>query len=130
MTAERRKLERKNFSYYMRVLDEATGKIIGQLSDISTNGFKIESTKPIPVNMNFRLRIDQTEGISDRSYLSFSARTRWCQQDPYDPTVFNVGFQLLDMTPGDYDVFVKLFNEYGASKKAHHRHNTDYIWGG
>ncbi len=129
MAVERRKWERRNFSYYMRVLDEVTGKIIGQLSDISTKGFKIESAAPIPVNMDFRLRIDQTEGISDRSYLSFSARSRWCQQDPYDPTVFNVGFQLLDMAPADYDVFVKLFNEYSANKKAHRRYNTDYMWG-
>lgn len=129
MSPERRKLERKNFSFYMRVLDETTGTIVGLLSDISTNGFKIESAKPIPVNVTFQLRIDQTSEISGRDHLTFTARSRWCQQDPYDPTVYNVGFQLVDMTPADYDVFVKMFNEYGAQKKAHHRHNTDYIWG-
>jgi hypothetical protein len=129
MSPERRKLERKNFSFYMRVLDETTGMIVGLISDISTNGFKIESAKPIPLNVSFQLRIDQTGEISSRDHLTFTARSRWCQKDPYDPTVYNVGFQLVDMTPADFDTFVKMFNEYGAQKKARHKHNTDYIWG-
>jgi hypothetical protein len=129
MTTNRRKLERKNFSYYMRVLDEATGGIVGLLSDISTNGFKIESAKPVPVNVDFQLRIDQTSEISGRNHLSFTARSRWCQQDPYDPTIYNVGFQLTNMASADYDVFIKMFNEYGAQKRVHQKNNSDYIWG-
>ncbi len=129
MKAERRKLNRKNFTYYMRVLDEATGELVGQLSDISTGGFKIESTTPIPLGTTYQLRIDQTREISNKSYLSFTARARWCQRDPYDPTIYNVGFQLVDMTPADYDIFVKMFNEYGAQRQSHHKSNSDYIWG-
>ena len=53
MVAERRKLSRRNFSYYMRVMDEATGKLIGHLSDISTGGFKVDSTQPLPLNVDF-----------------------------------------------------------------------------
>lgn len=129
MKAERRRLARKNFSYYMRVLDEASGEIIGQLSDISTGGFKIESGKPIAVGAGFQLRIDQTREISNKGFLSFAARVKWCQLDPYDPTIYNVGFELVDMTPADYDIFVKMFNEYAAQKQAHHKSNSDYIWG-
>ncbi len=129
MKEERRRLARKNFSYYMRVLDESTGEIIGQLSDISTGGFKIESSTPIAVGKDFHLRIDQTGEISSKSFLSFAARVKWCQIDPYDPTIYNVGFELVDMTPADYDVFVKMFNEYAAQKRAHHKTNSDYIWG-
>lgn len=129
MKTERRKLDRKNFTYYMRVLDETTGELIGQLSDISTGGFKIESTSPIPLGAVYQLRIDQTLEISDKSYLSFTARARWCQKDPYDPTIFNIGFQLVDMTPADYDIFVRIFNEYGVQRQSHHKSNSDYIWG-
>jgi hypothetical protein len=129
MSQERRKLARKNFSYYMRVLDEVTGKLVGQLSDISTGGFKIESSQAIPVDVNFKLRIDQTGEISNKSHLTFTAVTKWCQRDMYDPTIYNVGFQLIDMTPADYDIFVKMFNAYGAQQTAHHKSNSDYIWG-
>jgi hypothetical protein len=127
--SENRKLERRNFTYYMRVMDEAAGTLVGQILDISTGGFKLESSKPLPVGTVFSLRIDQTGEISHRSYISFTARSRWCQRDPFDPTIYNVGFQLMNMTPSDYDVFVKMFNAYGAQRQARHRSNSDYIWG-
>ncbi|HNH27025.1 MAG TPA: PilZ domain-containing protein, partial [Anaerolineales bacterium] len=110
MADEKRKLPRRNFSYYMRVLKKDTGELIGQIIDISTGGFKLESSKPLPSNIQMDLCIDQVNQISPRSYIVFSARTRWCDRDPYDPTIYNVGFQLVDMTPADYDVFVKMFN--------------------
>ena len=129
MASNKRKLPRKNFSYYMRVLNKDTGELIGQITDISTGGFKLESSKPLPVNLNMELCIDLVNQISAKSYIVFSACTRWCSKDPYDPTIYNVGFQLLDMTPADYDVFVKMFNSYGEQKQSHHKSNSDYIWG-
>ncbi|MCQ3937994.1 MAG: hypothetical protein DPW18_13225 [Chloroflexi bacterium] len=129
MSPERRKISRKLLSYYMRVLDEHSGELIGQLADISTGGFKLECTQRLPIGATYNLRIDQTGEISPKSYITFSARTRWCQRDPYDPTVYNVGFQILDMTPADYDIFIMMFNTYGVQKQAHHKTNSDYIWG-
>jgi len=113
MVAERRKLSRRNFSYYMRVLDETTGNLVGHLSDISTNGFKLDCPKPIPLKVDLKLRIDQTGQISSKSYMTFSARALWCQLDQLDPNLYNVGFQIVNMTPGDYDIFLKMFNTYG-----------------
>ena len=129
MASNKRKLPRKNFSYYMRVLKKDTGELIGQITDISTGGFKLEGSKPLPKNVNMELCIDQVNQISAKSFIVFSACTRWCELDPYDPTIYNVGFQLLDMTPADYDVFVKMFNSYGEQKQSHHKSNSDYIWG-
>ena len=129
MGAERRKLLRKNFSYYMRVMNERTGDLVGQLGDISSGGFKLESSKPIALGEIFYLRIDQTGEISKKSYITFKARPRWCQKDPYDPTIYNVGFQIVEMTPGDYDIFVTMFNTYGVQQKTNHKTNSEYIWG-
>lgn len=130
MAQEKRKLSRRNFSYYMRVLDERTGDLIGQIADISTGGFKLESSQRLPVGVAYRLRIDQIGDISPKSHITFDARTRWCQRDPYDPTIYNVGFQIVEMTPADYDIFVRMFNAYGVQQRAHHKSNSDYIWGG
>lgn len=113
MSSEKRKLTRKNFSYYMRVMDEVTGNLVGHISDISSGGFKLDSKQPVPLNINFRLRIDQTSEISNKSYMIFSARAMWCQGDRFEPGTFNVGFKITEMTPGDYDIFLKMFNAYG-----------------
>jgi hypothetical protein len=114
MVTERRQLSRRNFSYYMRVTDETTGMMIGHFSDISTGGFKLDSSKPVPINTDYRLRIDQTGEISNKSYITFKARARWCSIDVFDPNLYNVGFQIIEMNPGDYDVFVKMFSTYGV----------------
>jgi len=97
----------------MRVMDEATGKLVGHFSDISTGGFKVDSSKPIPANTNYRLRIDQTNEISNKSFITFAARAKWCSVDVFDPNLYNVGFQITEMAPGDYDIFIKMFTTYG-----------------
>ena len=112
----------------MLVLDEGTGKLIGHLSDISTGGFKVESNHPLPTNVNFRLRIEQTGEISTKSFLVFDARIMWCQKDPYDLSMYNVGFKIVDMSPADYDVFVKMFNMYGTKEASRPKNNSDYMW--
>ena len=114
MVAERRQLSRRNFSYYMRVTDEATGKLVGHFSDISTGGFKLDSNNLVSSNTDYRLRIDQTGEISNKSSITFKARARWCNVDAFDPNLYNVGFQIIEMTPGDYDIFVKMFSTYGV----------------
>ena len=129
MVTDRRKLLRRNLSYYMRVLDEVSGKLIGHLSDISTGGFKLDCSRPVPLKKDFRLRIDQTNEISNKSYMSFSARAMWCQVDQIDPNTYNVGFQIVDMTPADYDIFIKMFNTYGKKNTPHHKSNSDYLFG-
>jgi hypothetical protein len=110
----------------MRVTDESTGKLVGHFSDISTGGFKLDSSKPVQINKDYRLRIDQTNEISNKSYITFTARARWCNVDAFDPNIFNVGFQIIEMTPGDYDIFVKMFSTYGTQRLSP-QNNSDYL---
>ena len=115
MQTERRRVRRRNFSYYMRVMDEATGNLVGHFSDIGTGGFKLDSSRVVPVNVNYRLRVDQTGEISNKSHITFTARVKWCGVDAFDPNLYNAGFQITEMLPGDYDIFVKMFTTYGHS---------------
>jgi len=124
---ERRHLNRRNFSYYMRVTDEKSGGLVGHLTDISTGGFKLDSTKPIPLNMDFRLRIDLTSEVASKSYMTFGARSRWCEHDRIDPTSYNVGFQIIEISPGDMEIFSRLFELYGSETAAKPSTN-DHLW--
>ena len=128
MGDERRKLSRRDLSYYMRVMDEHTGKLVGHVSDISTGGFKLDSKYSVPLNIDLRLRIDQTGSISSKSFIVFTARAKWCQRDPFDPTMYNVGLQVMDMTPSDLDILVEMFNTYGTQKASSPQNNADYLW--
>ena len=116
MDTDRRKLSRRNFSYYMKVSDQSDGKLVGHISDISVNGFKVDSNHPVPLNTDFRLSIDQLGDITSKATLVFKARSMWCRMDPFDPTLYNVGFKIVEMTPGDHEIFLKMFEAYGAHK--------------
>ena len=126
-TPQRRKLNRRKFSHYMRMMDDKTGALIGHLSDISTGGFKIDSPKPIPANMDFNFHIELPNEFANKTFMVFSARSRWCEHDHIDPTSYNVGFQIINIAPGDLDIFAQMFEEYGTEGK-NDKPNIDYLW--
>ncbi len=130
MPAEKRKLARRNFSYYMRVMDELTGRLVGHLTDISTGGFKLDCSTVIPPNKDFRLRIELTSEMAPKNFMSFSARSKWCRPDDIDPTSFNVGFQITNMLPSDYEIFSRIFERYGSQGDSSlaKKKGDDYLW--
>jgi hypothetical protein len=127
--AERRHINRRQFSYYMRVMNETTGQLLGHLTDISTGGFKLDCQKPVPLNTRFVLHIDLNSEVASKQFMIFSATSRWCQPDRFDPTAFNVGFQILEMSPGDMDVFTRMFEKYGTQQNnINSKTDSDYLW--
>ena len=116
MVNEQRKMERRDFTYYMKVTDAATGNLVGYLVDISTGGFKLDSQKAIPAGKEFRLHLELSGDIANKSSLIFSARSIWCQTDPIDPTAFKVGFQIVGMGAGDALIFQRMYERYASSK--------------
>ena len=66
--------------------------------------------------------------LSNKNYLTFIGSAQWCERDPYDLSVYNVGFQIVEMSPGDYDIFIQMFNKYGMQKSARQKNNSDYLW--
>jgi hypothetical protein len=113
---ERRHRERKDFSYYMRLVNNDTHDLVGHLVDISSGGFKLDSQEPIPVNKDFRLRMDLTSEVATKPAMVFVARSKWCEVDPLDPFIYNVGFQLINISPSDLDIINRMMEKYG--KKA------------
>ncbi len=115
---DRRKVKRKDFSYYMRLFDSDTQNLVGHLADISTGGFKIDSRDPITVDKVFRLRMDLFPEVSSKPYMIFSARVRWCQTHPLDPTLYHIGFQIINIQPGDYEILNRLVQNYAQDKRS------------
>jgi len=109
--------ERLEFFYYKQVLDYDTQAVIGHLADISSGGFKLDCSHPILVNRDFRFRLDLTSEVSPKPSMAFVARSRWCQVDPLDPYVYNVGFQLIQIAPDDLEIFKRMMEAYGRGSR-------------
>ena len=110
----------------MRVMDETSGQLVGHLTDISTGGFKLDCSRAIPINRDFRLRIELSADVANKNFMIFLAKSRWCHSDNIDPTSFNVGFQITQMAPSDFEIFTRLFEKYGSIGVQHR--SADYLW--
>ena len=115
--AKRQRQVRKDFSYYMQLIDHDTQEMVGHLADISSGGFKLDSQSPIPPNKDFRFRLGLINEVSDKPNIVFVARSKWCQVDPLDPFCYNVGFQLINISPGDLEIFNRMIERYGTKKE-------------
>ncbi len=125
---ERRKVERRAFPHYMRLMNEHTGELVGHLVDISLSGFRLESLRPIPINTDFPIRLEVPPDLADNRVMVFRARSRWSLPDRVDPTLYNAGFQILEMTPEDKRVFGQMYQSYGSDRAAAPA-RPDYLWG-
>lgn len=107
---------RREFYYYQKVVDDETLQMIGHLADISSGGFKLDSQKPLPINKDFRFRLNLSSEVADKPSMVFVARSRWCKVDPLDPYIYNVGFQLIHIAPGDLEIFNRMMEKYGKEQ--------------
>lgn len=110
-----KRLERKDFRYYMQLFDNDTQTLVGHLADINSGGFKLDSQNPMPVDKNIHFRMDLTSELADKPRMIFVARSRWCKVDPLDPFCYNAGFQLIEMSSEDGEIFNRLIEKYGKN---------------
>jgi c-di-GMP-binding flagellar brake protein YcgR len=126
--ANKRKINRRDFTYYMQVTDDLTKQLLGYLSDISTGGFKLDSQKEIRPGQDFRLHIELTAEIADKTSMVFIARSKWCHRDHVDPNTFNVGFEIINISPSDMTIFQRMFEKYGSQNTIRGKSSDDYMW--
>jgi len=122
--SDKRRENRKSFSYYMQLSNANTKEIVGHLSDISTGGFKLDADSPLPLNKEFDFHLPLSSDVAQKPYMIFRARSKWCKTDPIDPFVYNVGFHLTSMDPEDRDIFVRVMQKYGAEKSSYDSKTT------
>ena len=113
--SERRKRDRRSTSLYIQFINNRTGELVGDLADISRDGFMLESFKPIPLNAEFAFRIDLPPEISRKQSIVFTAQSRWSKPDRLDSRLYDVGFEILKTDPGDAQVFQQLYDLYGST---------------
>jgi hypothetical protein len=111
---ERRNRERRSSSLYLQFVNQRTGQLIGDMADISAGGFRLESIRPIQPHMQFAFRIDVPPGISGQPFIKLVARSLWCRPDPLDSRLYDAGFEILSVDPGDRHALEMVIERYGS----------------
>jgi hypothetical protein len=124
---ERRTTERRPFPQYMQFKNDVTGELVGDLADISPDGFRLEGTQPQRVNADFRFLVDMPPEIKGPSRIIFIAQSRWNRLHPLDPRVYVSGFQIQRMEAADKSAFEQLYAQCQPAKRGPNP-IPDYLW--
>ena len=111
---DRRKLRRRSLTYYMLVLDANTQQTIGHLIDITSVGLMMDSPKPFPLEKDFRLRLETNQDVDDKAHVLFTARSKWCLPDAVDPSLYDIGFSIISITPQDARIVQQIADKFAS----------------
>lgn len=101
----------------MRVVDANTLELVGYLIQISAVGIQLDSEKPLPINANFKLRVDLTSEIANKTMMVFNATSKWCQPDRAEPNSFNIGLEVTLLSREDMNIYNRMIERYATESK-------------
>ena len=109
---ERRKHQRKYMVFFGRVVDRNSAQLVGNVADITNDGIMIISSQPLALDQDYEMRLDLSKEIFGIDHLDLKGRSIWCKPD-IDPTLFNTGFQLQNISKEDSIIIEQIIKEYG-----------------
>jgi hypothetical protein len=98
----------------MLVMDANTREMLGHLVDITPLGLMMDSQKPLPLETDYRLRLDTMPDVADKDYIKFTARAKWCLPDAVEPYLFDIGFSIIDIAQHDAEIIRQIAEKYAA----------------
>jgi hypothetical protein len=109
---ERRSEDRKYLTYFSRVIDRKTGRLVGYMADLTTGGALLIADRELPTGTVLHLRMDLPDGFADKSHLNFNARVIWSRHDD-DPDFYKTGLQLYEIALQDLATIQRVLSDYG-----------------
>jgi len=114
----RRKETRLFPSTQLKLLEGATGRLLGNIADFSATGFMLISKDSYPTDVTSNFRIDvplyhhmpsESRILPNERHIEFEAISLWCRADTLAEELFDVGFQFTKITKDDVDFLLKLY---------------------
>ncbi len=128
MEKDKRRKDRRVISYYLPILEAGSQKPIGIMMDISPRGLRIDCRTLIPEGQVNHMRINLAPEMTPKTSLEFFGRAKWCRPDNYDPSLYNAGFEVFDISPVDALLYNRISIQYGLSPDNGETSSADYLW--
>ena len=108
---EKRKIKRRHIIYYLKVFDSETDLLLGQLVNITTDGFQMVGEEPIAPGIGLDLKMQLPEKIHNKKIINFNAECMWCKRD-VNPSYFSTGFEYRDISKDDLNIINSLIYDF------------------
>lgn len=118
----RRRARRQSLVYYLKVIDLATGKELGRIADITSDGMLLFGNKVLNKKKTYHVRIIMEKNIFDIQHgnIDVNAQIRWSKPDA-NPELTLTGMLFLDLTDKDRKIVGSIIKTIGMSG------NLDFI---
>jgi hypothetical protein len=93
---EKRRFRRRSLAHNLIVSDSKTGTQVGQLANLSPEGFMLVTSECLVDKTIMNLQITLPEKTHERHVILCKAECKWCSRSE-NSELFEAGFQLLDM---------------------------------
>lgn len=97
---ERRQHERRLVKKLLRVSDFNSSHMLGNMVNLSHEGFMLITPRPVEENQVSRLTMELPYEVEGVTKVTFEARCMWCQKSSYSDD-YGAGFQIEHMSEGD-----------------------------
>ena len=113
---EKRKFNRRQLYYYLKVNHHQTDELAGYLGDISTQGLMVFTKEDMTLDkvFNFRINLDKEFGMGED--LVFEARSLWKEKD-VNPDYLIIGFRFIDMDQAGIDIVKYMIKKHGFDEE-------------
>ena len=112
LSKEKRRMKRRHLIYYLEAVDRGTDKLVGFLVDITTKGIMLMSKTPIETGKIFQLRILLKTDLSEKKYLNFDAKSKWCEKS-INTDIYDTGFELINKDISDFREIEEVIDALG-----------------
>jgi c-di-GMP-binding flagellar brake protein YcgR len=104
---ERRKSERNNPFYYLRVFDTGNRQFGGRVINLTPEGMTLKGEEAVRKDTFFKFRMTLPETIPDRKQMTISVKSIWCEEDK-EPDYYRIGFCFENLSPRNYETICQL----------------------
>lgn len=108
----RRRIQRQQLPYYLKVFNRITDKPLGYLGNLSCEGLMLISQWPLLVGARFDMRLKIPAADGGWRPIDFHATCQWSRED-VTPGSFDSGFHL-DAPPAEFLELVEALRDYFA----------------
>ena len=99
---EMRGHHRMEISGVIQVIDRQTGNVLGQLVNISEEGFMVLGPQPITENNILQLSLEFSSGANAADPILVGAESLWCHSSN-DQAQYWTGFFIIDISDKDHE---------------------------
>ncbi len=116
--SDRRQLPRKVASQRIQVQDINTGRNLGEVVNLTSEGLMILSSEPVENNLIFQLSLKLKRPHHGLVHLNLGAESLWCSA-ANEAHRFWSGFRIIDVSLDTIELIESLIDAWETEKEVH-----------